>query len=374
MSTLFDSIIYRVNEKRLLMLGHIKSYKRYIGEHEQGPIDFVVTWVDETDPIWRNEKRYYEGKNTSFIENDNGVERYRNWDLFKYWFRAIEKYAPWVHKVYLVTYGHIPTWLNTEFNKLIVVRHRDFIPSMYLPTFSSIPIELNLHRIPELSDNFVYFNDDMFLTRPVLPSDFFINGIPKYCAIAYPLKNYRENDSFQHQLFSILGIVNDIFSSRISDIIKKNPEKWFSSEYGKAVKYNILAYEESYIQGMYFSHLGCPFRKKTFEKVWNKIPDELNLTSLHRFRTPVDIMHQIFSIWDILDGCFYPVSPNYYGVVFASLINQIKDVSEAILEQKYRMVCLNDSKYITQEEFNILKDSINDVMQRAFPEKSLFEL
>lgn len=374
MLTLLNNFIYKINKKRLLIKGYIKSQKHYPDRFSNDPIDFVVTWVDGTDSSWEKQKQYYESKQFSQVIDDNGEERYRNWDLFKYWFRAVEKYAPWVHKVYLVTCGHIPQWLNTESDKLVVVNHKDFIPSEYLPTFSSIPIELNIHRISGLSEKFVYFNDDMFLTKPVLPSDFFVNGMPKYCGIAYPLKNHRENDSFQHQLFSVLGIVNDFFSSKISGIIKNNPEKWFSREYGKALKYNMIAYEESYIQGMYFSHLGCPFRKKTFEKVWNTIPDELNKTSMHRFRMPTDIMHQVFSIWDILDGNFYPVSADYYGAVFASLESQIDDISRAVLEKEYRMICINDSRNIKQTDFEILKTRISNIMQCAFPKKSAFEI
>ena len=70
------------------------------------------------------------------------------------------------------------TWLNTENPKLTVVNHKDYIPEEYLPTFSSHPIELNLHRIKGLSEQFVYFNDDTFIINAMQPEDFFKKGLP----------------------------------------------------------------------------------------------------------------------------------------------------------------------------------------------------
>ena len=130
---------------------------------QSSTLDFVITWVDGSDPAWLDEKSHF----ASGSEADNRKERYRDWDHLKYWFRGIEKNAPWVHNIYFVTWGHLPAWLNTAHPKLHIIKHTDFIPPQYLPTYNSHTIELNLHRIPGLSENFVYFNDDVFLIRPV---------------------------------------------------------------------------------------------------------------------------------------------------------------------------------------------------------------
>ena len=153
-------------------------------EHtEDYPIDFVVLWVDENDPEWLIEKEAHSTQNYSYNSNYNSNARYRDWDMFHYWFRAVERYAPWVNDVFLITYGHVPKWLNTEHPKLKLVKHSDFISNEYLPTFSIVPIELNLWRIPQLSEHFVYYNDDMFLMNPVRKEDFFKDGLPKQCAL-----------------------------------------------------------------------------------------------------------------------------------------------------------------------------------------------
>ena len=131
------------------------------------PIDIVIPWVDGSDPVWQADHAKYRASKSA----DNHPARYREWGLFRYWFRGIEQNAPWVRKVHLLTYGHLPAWLEPDHPKLHIVNHRDFIPEEYLPTFSSHAIELNMHRIPDLAEHFLYFNDDVFLGRPVTPWD-----------------------------------------------------------------------------------------------------------------------------------------------------------------------------------------------------------
>ncbi|MER5060091.1 glycosyl transferase, partial [Providencia stuartii] len=138
-------------------------------------IDFVIPWVDHNDHLWQKDFKQY---NTNNKEEDSSFERYRDWGLLKYWFRGVENNAPWVNKIHFITYGHYPDWLNINHPKINIVRHDSYIPSKYLPVFSSHPIEIFINRIPNLSDKFVYFNDDMYLINKVEQTDFFINDKP----------------------------------------------------------------------------------------------------------------------------------------------------------------------------------------------------
>ena len=113
-------------------------------------IDFVIPWVDGSDREWQKEKQRYSG---NLAQDDRDI-RFRDWGMLKYWFRGVEKYAPWVNNIYFVTCGHLPSWLNTSHPKLKIIRHSDYMPADYLPTFSSHPIELNMHRIKDLSEYF----------------------------------------------------------------------------------------------------------------------------------------------------------------------------------------------------------------------------
>lgn len=136
-------------------------------------IDFVITWVDGNDPDWQKQKMEYSIQPDLSQKQDDRKERYRDWDLLRYWFRGVERFAPWVRRIHFVTWGHLPSWLNKEHPKLNIVNHKDFIPEKYLPTFNSHAIEWNMHRIPGLAENFVYFNDDMFLIKKVRPEQYF---------------------------------------------------------------------------------------------------------------------------------------------------------------------------------------------------------
>lgn len=135
-------------------------------------IDFVLPWVDGSDRAWLAEKRKYQsverGGGCSDIEANSGI-RYRDYGMLKYWFRAVERFTPWVNRVFFVTCGQKPDWLDESNPKLRLVNHSDYIPPEYLPTFQSNPIELNLHRLADLSEQFVLFNDDTVLLRPVNP-------------------------------------------------------------------------------------------------------------------------------------------------------------------------------------------------------------
>ena len=135
-------------------------------------IDFVILWVDGSDPAWQAEKAQYTPPEAC-SSVDNSTARYRDWENLKYWFRSVEKFAPWVRKIHFVTWGHLPSFLNTDAPKLHIVNHRDFIPEDCLPCFNSPALEINLHNIPGLSEQFVYFNDDMFIINHVKKNDFF---------------------------------------------------------------------------------------------------------------------------------------------------------------------------------------------------------
>ncbi|MCD7918038.1 MAG: Stealth CR1 domain-containing protein, partial [Clostridiales bacterium] len=88
------------------------------------PIDFVVTWVDGSDPEWQRQQQRYR---SNPIDNGDAPNRSRDWGLLRYWFRGVETFAPWVHRVYFVTCGQRPDWLNVNHPKLTLVDHQDYI-------------------------------------------------------------------------------------------------------------------------------------------------------------------------------------------------------------------------------------------------------
>lgn len=145
------------------------------------PIDAVFTWVDGTDPVWLERKRRALEQNAGHPMPEAAVDdlRFVGHDELRHSLRSLELYAPWVRHVYLVTDGQRPEWLREDSDWVTVVDHRDIAPpGTVLPTFNSQAIEANLHRIEGLSEHFLYFNDDMFLSSPVPPELFFhANGL-----------------------------------------------------------------------------------------------------------------------------------------------------------------------------------------------------
>lgn len=184
------------------------------------PIDLVIPWVDGNDPTWRIEKSKY--------DKTNAVSdvRYESWDNLQYVFRGIEKHMPWVHKVFFITWGHLPDWLNTAYEKLRVVKHSDYIPDQYLPTFNSNVIEMNYFRIPDLSENYILFNDDLFPIRPIPEEYYFQDNLP--CEEAVETHFVLEGDTGpeRQMIYACVNnmvIINRNFDKqRVVDEIGKN--------------------------------------------------------------------------------------------------------------------------------------------------------
>lgn len=145
------------------------------------PVDAVYTWVDGDDPAMAAKRRAHQELSDNVIApRETGASRYTSHDELKYALRSLEMYAGFVRRVYLVTDSQIPAWLDADAEGLTVIDHRDILPADALPVFNSHAIESRLHHIPGLSEHYLYFNDDVFINRPVGPGHFFHgNGIAR---------------------------------------------------------------------------------------------------------------------------------------------------------------------------------------------------
>ena len=333
-------------------------------------IDIVIPWVDDSDPEWLKSRNSYRAQimqNRSQEKNEDS--RYRDWGILKYVFRSIEKYAPWVRRVHFVTCGQKPEWLNTEHPKLHVVNHEDYIPAEYLPTFSANPIELNFHRIEGLSEHFVYFNDDMFLTAPTVSSDFFVNGLPCDSAIVTPQIASIPGHPFIHYLINDLAVINGHFDLRKAVLMK--PGKWFHPVYGKYLIRNFLfSLMWGKACGFYNFHMPTAMLKSTFEQVWNLEPRILEDTCRNRFRGLNDVNQYVMSYTNFCQNRFVPRSPKY-GHYFTIGENR-EELFGAITNRNYKYICVNDSE--KKIDFEYEKDLLIEAFEKAFPEKSRFEI
>lgn len=333
---------------------------------ESYSIDFVIPWVDGADPVWLKEKQRYDPEVPAEFESKwtNGDTRYRDWDLLRYWFRGVEKFSPWVNHIWFVTWGHYPSWLNTNHPKLSIVRHEDYIPKEYLPTFSSHTIELNLHRIAGMSERFVYFNDDMFLTAPVRRTDFFRNGKPCDTAVLLPILLTQNGIRAE---INDMYVIHDHFDKK--KVMNKNAKLWYSPKYGRLLLRTALLTPFSHFPGFYISHLPCSYLKKTFDEVWEKEPEVLDSTCHNRFRSVTDVNQWLMEYWQFCKADFVPRSPDF-GKYYEGA-GMLNEMCEDIRNQKYHMVCCNDSPDIV--DFEESRRKINDAFESILHEKSEFE-
>lgn len=321
-------------------------------------IDFVITWVDQNDSSWREKI----GKYKDGISNS---ARFRDYGTLKYLLRSIDKFAPWVNKVYLVTDNQIPKWINLEFEKLKIVDHRDIIPEELLPTFNSNVIDLNLVNIKGLSEHFVYFNDDMYLNNPVTPNDFFDDyGKPMD---TFGFNVIMPTEKFDHTFVNNIAIINKDFNKK--EIIRKNFFKLFN------IKNRIYNFTSALLAPFprftrfIDPHVPISFRKSTIKKVNEKHEEILRYTK-HRFRDIEDYSIWIYRYYELVEGNFSVRNSNFVRGIQLSDLEQ-KGIN--IIRGKVKIININDKDDISMDNFEKLTNKLKLEFERKFSQKSNFE-
>lgn len=331
------------------------------------PIDIVIPWVDEKDKNWENVKNKY-AKNTG-IESSN--VRFQSWDNLHLWFRAIEKCMPWVNKIFIITCGQIPEFLNKENEKVRLVSHDEYIPSEYLPTFNSNTIEMNIHRIEDLSENFILFSDDVFPLKEINEEYYFKNDV--VCDEA--VENIITTTSFgtvsratRYAQVNNMFIINKYFKKR--EVQEKNWDKWYCDDYGDRLERTKACSYWYDFPGFYDPHMANPLKKSTLEKLWELEPDALDAGSRDRFRGSADVTQYLIRYWQLCEGDFIPRRTQ--GKVFFPTIETYNEVVDAINNRLYPMISFNEN--CNSEEFEIMKAAINKALEQRFPNKCSFEI
>ena len=290
-------------------------------------MDIVVTYVDNTDLIWKN--------TISKFNVDFNSKRYRNWNILKYWFRAVEQNMPFVQKIHFVVSNieQIPKWIDQT--KINVVLHKDIIPKGLLPTFNSTTIEMFLHKINGLAEQFIYSNDDMFPINLLQENDFFENELPVYDLIK---RSEQPRNIFRMQCKNSYRLAAQLANIQIDNL--------------------------SYF---YIQHSMDPMLKSICEEVHQKANDQI-LKKCTKFREPFNYTQYLFPIYSILTNrC---VLKKYSFTYFN--ISDILGIAQEIQSKRTKIICINDSQHI--DDFKHAYDSIQCQLNSKFPNKSRFEL
>jgi len=238
----------------------------------------------------------------------------------------------------------------------------------YLPTFSSIPIELNFHKIKDLSEKFVYFNDDTFITAPVKEEDFFKKGLPCDAAILSALIPSVKNEIITYILFNDLLLINANFSKRSA--LKGKFFKWINLKYGKKAIKNLYYLPQGKFSGFANPHLPNSFLKSTFNEVWKKEGDILDKVCRNKFRTNGDVNQYLMSYWQLCSGNFYPRSPKIGGGFVLGSDNDV--ICKHLKAHDLKLMCINDNPNMDNIEEEM--ERLNAEFSVIFPDKSEFEL
>ena len=210
-------------------------------------MDAVITYVNGEDKAWREEYKKY-------VKSTIEEARYRDWGTLQYVIKGIRKFMPFVEHIYLIVSS--PSQITgIDVSEVTVVYHKDIIPEKYLPTFNSCTIEMFFHKIPGLAEEFIYFNDDTFVVKPVKETDFFIDGKP---VLNPHLQKCSQFD------------INSIFVQQC-----KNSTELIRSKFVKKYPVNVFIRQE---------HIMRPMLKSTYEVVWKTCEKEI-INSLTRIRT-----------------------------------------------------------------------------------------
>ncbi len=298
-------------------------------------IDAVYTWVNHADIDWQNFWL------SSFPEEPFDPDRYTDNNELKYSLRSLNKYAPWLNKIYILTNCRKPSWLNNN-EKIVWVSHDEVFPdSASLPTFSSHSIETCLHRIGGLSDRFIYFNDDVVLGQPCLPSDFF-DEIGR--SISY-FESYGMVDSAERK--------------------EETPDYIVAAKNSQALLRSIYPH---YVARKLHKHVPFALKCSTLRKIEEQFNSEINQTRNSKRRSDYDIN---------LTSFFYHHYSYINGLSIqsevSSLIVRPKNINTVLTKDifKYKLLCFNDGGGSAKD--HVYKSKMQEFFDRRLPEKAKWE-
>ena len=292
-------------------------------------MDIVITYVNGLDPEWQ--KDYEKHTKNPILE-----KRFRDWGTLKYLLRGIEKNMPFINNVFFVvsSMSQVPEWMDTKAVK--VVLHSDIIPADYLPTFNSNTIEMHIHRIEGLSEQYLYFNDDMFPIAPSRAEDFFRDGK----AVIKFSKHYIAAGMFKK-------------ICRNSDRLARK----------------ILGIKES-CSFLRPQHICSPMLKSVCQEVYEKADKEI-AQSITRTRTESNYTQYLFLDYMYLTGRI--IDERIEKKHFSTAITSARKLRNFIINPTRKLVCINDVK-LSMNRYMRLRSAVHEAFGIHLPKKSKYEI
>jgi hypothetical protein len=310
-------------------------------------------WVDGSDDKWRNKKDTElktVGEQTLPPETAS-ESRFRNHNELMYSLRSLEMNAPWIRHVWIVTDNQIPNWLDLNNPKITVIDHIDIMPAEALPNFNSHALSANIHRIPGLSEHFLYLNDDVFFGAPSDPTFWFA---PNGTSRIHYTNGKRPGSSIANRTVPVQARENAI---RLTEVYSQNN-----------------GYQMRNLQ-----HGPHPLSRSLMEEVWEKWEQELYATTLNKFRSDNDVepiwLYNIYTTAMRYSEEGFPLS---YSYVLMDKKDSQERLTELLTWRNKQVFCLNDGHSDNADEIDKLSDeerftNYSIFLENYFAQKSSFE-
>lgn len=302
-------------------------------------IDLVYLYVNGNDPQWQAKKRQW-GANVTV---GNAECRFCDNQELRYSLRSVEKYAPWINRIFIVTDNQIPEWLNTSHEKIQMVDHREIVDEKYLPLFNSQVLTAHLANIPNLSEHFIYSDDDFFFCRPVEKNFFFDDaGRP---IIRYSKKMSRiPNGIYGASIWMAQSLIFDKYGEKAHYYPHHNMDSYLKSEF--------LNCRQEFPE-LFLEPLKWRFRAKTYETRFGVLQYmQSRGTAVAKFENTSRLKKiQALLRFSQLDSLY--------------MASKRGNFAQKIRRYRPQLACINDG--VNQNEL------IGQFFDEMFPEKSSFE-
>lgn len=307
-------------------------------EEFREPVDIVFSWVDGSSAQFQRERAAH--FKAHFVgEGDDSAARYRQVDELRYALRSVHMYAPWIRHIFIATDSPAPSWL-AEHPAVTIVRGEEFFadPSV-LPTYNSHAVESQLHRIPGLSEHFLYSNDDMFFGRSVEPEMFFT-----------PAGHTRFVESEVR-----IGVgAPQVHRSGHDNGLRVN-RALLRERFGRTILRDL-------------AHCATPLRRSVLFELEQTFPEEFARTAAARFRSSTDISvtNSLYHYYAMLTGRAAPTTEPRVRYVHTTTAGALARIDRLAARGDVDMLCFNDGPETDIPE-HLRARAIHSALERMFP-------
>ncbi|WP_082501626.1 stealth family protein [Williamsia sp. Leaf354] len=301
-------------------------------------IDIVFSWVDGSSAEFQAQ-RAKRMKNYVVGSGDDSAARFRQIDELKYALRSVHMYAPWIRRIFVATDSPRPAWLADDPRVTFVRSEEFFADTSVLPTHNSQAVESQLHRIPGLSEHFLYSNDDMFFARPVSPDMFFSpGGISMFVEGAVRI-GLGHNDNERSGFENAARVNRRILRERFGSVTTRHLE-----------------------------HVATPLRKSVMAQMEQEFPEEFAATAASAFRSSenISVTNSLYHYYALQTGQAVVQRGAKVRYIDTTTASGLRAMGKLLPKRAVDFFCLNDGSF-PEVDLDVRTATVTDFLERYFP-------